>query len=327
MESDMPPDTQPESNARPWKGKGPFGVFVAIAVVVLVLLLTIWNTPDDEPTGSQADSATETGTKTEDEAKTENEVETAGMIGHKALYSMKLGTVRAGSNFIGVSGNMSLEMEKTCGGWTMSQNLRMDLQMPDGGEVLQDLRFSGWESDDGLHYRFFASNKVDGAREDFRGGARLEGRHGPGYATFKVPNDSKIPIPEMTMFPLGHTAWLIARARAGDRQASGFVFDGADGGGPQKVTAFIGPRLDPGEHDGSELAKGLPDNVRSLLRRPGWKIRMAFYNIDSRDSAPDYEVEILQLDNGVTPRLLLDYEEFTVILTQESLEEIREPRC
>jgi len=39
------------------------------------------------------------------------------------------------------------------------------------------------------------------------------------------------------------------------------------------------------------------------------------------------QVEILQLDNGITPKLTLDYQDFTVILTQERLEEISQPVC
>lgn len=63
------------------------------------------------------------------------EVSAADLVAHKAFYSMKLGSVRAGSSFVGARGNMGLSMERTCDGWTMSQTLRMDLATPDGGEI------------------------------------------------------------------------------------------------------------------------------------------------------------------------------------------------
>ncbi len=125
------------------------------------------------------------------------------------------------------------------------------------------------------------------------------------------------------MFPLGHSIWLIDQALAGKRQVSVAVFDGADGEGPQQVTAFIGPKLKPTEHIPKEKLKALGP----LSQRPGWNIRMGFFELDSQESAPEYEVEILQLDNGITPLLTLDYQDFTVVLTQESLEEIPQPDC
>jgi hypothetical protein len=247
----------------------------------------------------------------------------ADMVAHRAFYSLKLGTVRAGSDFVGVSGKMGLSMERTCDGWTMSQTLRMDLDSSTGERIDQDLRFTAWESDDGRQYRFFASNNINGEREDFRGRALMNADEGEGNANFRIPEGKKIPLPEGTMFPLRHTAWLIERALAGDRQVSRIVFDGAGGEGPQQVTAFIGPKLKSGNHISSAQAELLGP----LTNRPGWNIRMGFYDLGSQQAAPDYEVEILQLDNGVTPTLTLDYQEFTVILTQERVEEIPSPEC
>ncbi|NQU59377.1 MAG: DUF1849 family protein [Rhodospirillales bacterium] len=247
----------------------------------------------------------------------------ADMVAHRAFYSMKLGTVRAGSDFVGVRGNMGLSMERTCEGWTMSQTLRMDLATATGDEVKQDLRFTAWESDDGTQYRFFASNNVNGEREDFRGRAQMSAPEGNGNANYQIPKGIKIPLPQETMFPLGHTAWMIERAMAGDRQVSRIVFDGADGEGPQLVSAFIGPKLKSGDH----ISKAQAAALGPLSARPGWNIRMGFYELDTQQSAPDYEVEILQLENGVTPLLTLDYQDFTVILTQERLEEIPLPDC
>lgn len=245
------------------------------------------------------------------------------IVSHKAFYSLQLGQANPGGGVTGASGNMGLELKKTCDGWTMSQTLFMNLDMPDGREFKQDLRFTGWESTDKTEYRFFASNRIDGSREDFRGNAKMVERGGTGYVYFKVPKDKKIPLPEQTMFPINHTSWLIKLAQDGVRMATGTVFDGADGEGPQRVSAFIGPRISA---DAPEI-RGLVENLGPMLARPGWKIRMAFYALDSKESAPDYEVEILQLDNGIVPTMLLDYREFTVLLTPERLETLPLPDC
>ncbi|MBT4463286.1 MAG: DUF1849 family protein [Rhodospirillaceae bacterium] len=247
----------------------------------------------------------------------------AQLLAHKAFYSLKLGKLRAGSNFSGASGSMGLELKGTCDGWIMSQTLIMDLELPDGRQIRQDLRFTGWESLDRTQYRFFASNRTDNEREDFRGSARLFGPGSAGNANFRVPDARKIPLPEGTMFPMGHTAWLIDRARVGQRLANTIVFDGADGEGPQRVSAFISPTLGPDHHEGGKMVPKLG----AAMARPGWKIRMAFFALDAQSAAPDYEIEILQLDNGIVPSLLLDYQDFTVVLKPEQLEVLSPPKC
>jgi hypothetical protein len=110
---------------------------------------------------------------------------------------------------------------------------------------------------------------------------------------------------------------------AGERQVSNTVFDGAGAEGAQQVTAFIGPKMKSGQHITKEQAEVLGP----LSQRPGWNIRMGFYELDFQNSVPDYEVEILQLDNGITPSLMWDYHGFTVIFTQKRLEEIPLPDC
>ena len=155
--------------------------------------------------------------------------------------------------------------------------------------------------------------------ERFKGEARLGAAGKPGKATFKVPAGKTMALPQGTLFPAGHTAWLIERALAGDRQAPRVVFDGADGQGPRKVIAFIGRRVESGRYG----KKGLG----ALVQRPGWNVRMAFYPLDSRAAAPEYEIEVLQLDNGVAPRLVLDYPQMTVIMTMEKIETIPLPPC
>ena len=246
----------------------------------------------------------------------------AELVAHKAFYSLKLGTVSEGSDFIGAQGNVSLSLEHTCDGWTMSQTLHMILATSDGGQVIQDLRFTGWESDDGTRYRFFASNNVDGVRNDFRGRALKVLENGTGNANYSIPEELKVPLPKGTLFPLGHTSWLIERALAGERQVSNTLFDGTQQA-VQKATAFIGKKMQYGEH----ISKEQGTLLGPLSQRPGWNIRMGFYELDSKNSMPAYEMEVLQLDNGITPSLMLDYQDFTVILTQVRLDDIPLPDC
>jgi hypothetical protein len=243
----------------------------------------------------------------------------AGLVPHRAIYSVKLGPMRANAGFVDARGAAKIVLEKTCDGWITTQEMTMDMGTAAGATVKQDIRSAGWESLDGKSYRFAVRNVTGRQVEGFKGEARLGAAGKPGKATFKVPPGKTMALPEGTLFPTGHTAWLIERALAGDRQAPRIVFDGTDGQGARKVIAFIGRRVESGRHG----KKGLG----ALVRHPGWNIRMAFYPLDSRAAAPEYEIEVLQLDNGVVPRVVLDYPQLTVVMTMEKIEAIPAPRC
>ena len=253
-------------------------------------------------------------------------IEVAGAIeitAHKAFYSIKLGNVSQGSNFVGVRGNMAVVLERTCEGWTMSQNLRMDLATPSGEEVLQDFRSTAWESDDGTIFRFFSSNNVNGKREDFRGQASKMSTNEEGIARYKMPKGLSFKLPKGTLFPIRHNVWLIEKALAGERQVSSKVFDGSSGGGGQKVSAFISKK----KKSVKIMAKKFPKALRRFFQRSAWNIRMGFYELNSQNSAPIYEVEVLQLENGITPSLIVEYNDFSVILTMERLEVLPRLNC
>lgn len=247
----------------------------------------------------------------------------AELASHRAIYSIGPGVFKIGGNFTGVGGSMELSLEKSCGGWTMSQTMQMNLQLANGGELRQLYRYTGRESSDGTSYDFSSSSRVGGVREDFRGRAVVDRPGGSGKAVFRVPADKKIALPQGVKFMFGHTLYLIKRAQAGDRMASAVVFDGTDDQGPQEVTAFIGRKQYAGDVIGKDSLKSLGP----LVDRSGWKIRMAYYKLDSRSETPDYEVEALQLDNGVTPWMLLDYPDFSVVLKMVKLEEIPAQKC
>ena len=126
-------------------------------------------------------------------------------------------------------------------------------------------------------------------------------------------------LPKGTLFPLAHTALLIDRARAGARQVARYIFDGTEIEGAQEAVAFIGPRLEAPRRGGGDLGP--------LVARSGWNMRLAVYGTDKHQSVPQFEIEFLQLDNGVVPRLLLDFKQFTVLVSLEKVESLPAPSC
>ncbi len=242
----------------------------------------------------------------------------AELAAHRAIYSLKLSETRDHNSLVDVRGAMISVMEKSCDGWMLAQSLSMELYTSEGRTIKQNMDFAGWEGANGKSYRFVARNRSGGVDKRFRGRARTEVDL-PGKAIFRVPENKKITLPEGTMFPIGHMAWLIDQARAGIRQAPRFLFDGADGTGPQEVDTFIGRRVSSADR-GQALLGPLTDQA-------GWIMRMAFYPVGGKGSVPEYEIEVLQLENGVAPRMTLDYENFSIIMELKKIEAVPAPNC
>ncbi len=241
------------------------------------------------------------------------------LASHRSVYGLKLGTVKQGGAYVDARGALNMVIEKTCDGWVMAQDMAMELDTVQGGQVRQAVRFTGWESLDGRNYRFAARTQTGGERRESRGEAHITTADTPGEVSFQLPQEGKIPLPEGTRFPVAHSVWLIERALAGEHQAPSVVFDGSDGEGPQQVTAFIGRRLEPTEHGRATMGP--------LTEQVGWNMRLAFFPVEGRAASPEYEMEVLQLANGVAPRLVLDYRDFSVVLEIKKVEPIPAPTC
>ncbi len=235
---------------------------------------------------------------------------------HRAIYSLSLGETQEPGQFLGVGGAVKTTLEKTCDAWITAEQVSMNVTTQTGDSLKQKLAYTGWESLDGKRYRFVARSITNGDDKKYKGVARSDSKKS-GEAIYSQPKKIKMKLPPGTQFYWGLTSWLIKQARAGASRADAVVFDGTDEEGPQRAIAFIIP-----------LPKKTAKNkLGPLLDRPGWTMRIAFYPLDSRAAVPEYEVQAVVLDNGVTPRLKLVFTSFTAIQTLEKIEALTSPKC
>ncbi|MEO5337275.1 MAG: cell envelope integrity EipB family protein [Magnetospirillum sp. WYHS-4] len=240
----------------------------------------------------------------------------ADLASYKASYTVKTATIRKGSPFVAVTGAMTYATEKACDGWVTHQEMTLSMAAVDGSVVQQDFSLSSWESFDGGRYRFVVRSRVDDEEETFRGRALLSGPAGGGEAIYSEPENHTFPLPANTLFPMRQTAMIIDRAGKERGHVPHVTFDGTDGGGVHEAVVYIGQRIE-----------ALPEVADPLLARPGWLVRLSYYSPDEPALAPEYEVEALQLDNGLAPRLILDYQDFSAQMILEKLEPLPEPHC
>jgi hypothetical protein len=242
----------------------------------------------------------------------------ADMVPHRAIYSLSLGKADSSGRFIGVAGAVKTSVERTCDAWITAEQVDMRVETQIGGELRQNLDFTGWESLDGRNYRFVARSRSVSEQKNFKGSAQSDPER-PGEAVYTLPKKSKVELPPGTHFYFGLTQWLVEQAKAGATRAETVVFDGTDESGPQRAVAFIIPL--------SKSRAKAKNGLGPIVDRPGWTMRIAFFPIGGTGAAPDYEVEAVVLDNGVTPKMEMVFSGFTALQTLEKIETLEVPKC
>lgn len=242
----------------------------------------------------------------------------AELVPHRAFYEGRLEVKGAGGGIVAASGSMVTSLERACDGWITSAQSIVDATLEGGQTARQDIRFASWESLDGTAYRFTSRQRVGDVEMGFKGSARSTGPAG-GEIEYTVPERRTIALPPATLFPTAFLVSLIDRAQAGDRQQVGTMFEGAGGAGPQRVAAFIGAR--------QPAAPDAAGRLGSLAARPAWRMQIGFYEPDSRSPSPDYEIEVLQLDNGIATEMLMTMGAASVRFTMLRVEAVAAPRC
>ncbi len=224
----------------------------------------------------------------------------AQMVSHQALYTMSLQSSSRASDVAQLGGRMAIEIVDACDGWTVGQRVALTITTFNGAEVVSYTSFTSWESDDGQRFRFEQQTRQGNVVIDELGGdARLHGDEG-GVAKLSKPETMSIALPPGTVFPNIHTELLIASAEAGETFFNRLVFDGTSADNPNHVTAFIGKQT-----AGPQLPV---DNKAPLV----WPVRLAFFQLDTRNPEPDVEIGLLLEANGVTRAIELDYGSFVI---------------
>ena len=240
----------------------------------------------------------------------------AALVSHQAIYDIRLGRTRSGGGIIEARGLSTLELRRECEGWIVVQRMSTELGLTGNRSMRQLLEYSSWEALDGSRFQFVFKSRLDEETEIFSGDATLGA---PGTVRFRELAVKDLVLPEGSVFPIAHTQMLIDHAVAGKHLISRQVFDGKEDKAPPNVSAFIGARKAAGQHGFGKLSP--------LADRPGWTIRMAYHDAGSTEAEPSFEVSMLQLDNGVAPYIVLDYQDFSLILELRRIEALPPNSC
>lgn len=223
------------------------------------------------------------------------------LVAHRAAYSLALESAR-GTDVAAVSGAMGFEITDACDGWATRQRLRLVVTNRDGQDIEMVSDYATWESKDGTRMRFRMRQTTDTAvQEQVEGSASLEREGGPGTIRYTMPEAKEAPIPAGTMFPMAHTAAIVAAAERGQRFVQIPIFDGTSDKGVQDSSVVIGAW-------GVQSAAPYP----ALAAMPSGRVRIAFYDRANGAQKPDYEVGMRYWANGVADELQMDFTDFVM---------------
>ena len=222
------------------------------------------------------------------------------LIAHQALYRLTLEDGRG--QVIGAEGMMGYEVVDACQGWRVHQRLQLATTSTTGETSRLVSDYTTWEAKNGTRLRFHVVQTDDGAvRSELTGTARLDRPGGPGVVDYTTPR-REVALPAGTVFPMAHTAAVIAAAEAGQRFFTLMLFDGTGAHGAG-LTSIVGlDRRDP-----------RPEPWPALAELPSVRVHIAFFGHDPRRILPEYETGMRYWTNGVAGALRMDFGDFVVV--------------
>lgn len=235
-------------------------------------------------------------------------------LDHEALYDLSLLKSRGSSPVDGARGRILYDFSgNACEGYTSDFRQVSELDVGDGKVVLSDLRSTSWEDGKGNSFRFKIDTRTnDSASHPIDGTAERTGDH----ITVKLtqPETRTFTIPGSTVFPTQQIRRIIAAAKQGKSLLELRVYDGSDNG--QKVydtLTVIGQPIKGDKPAASPDPSTINAQMKSLTR---WPVTVSYYDSTAKpgqgEQMPAYAMSFQLFENGVSRKLVLDYNDFVI---------------
>jgi hypothetical protein len=223
------------------------------------------------------------------------------LLAHKALYTLTLDKAK-GNDVIAARGTMGYEVTDSCDGWAVRQRLRMTITNAEGQNIEMASDYATWESKDGLKFRYHMRQTTDTAvTSQTDGDASLPKPGSTGEAHYTTPRDNISTLPAGTVFPMAHTAAIIAAARDKKHFVTLPLFDGTDESGVEDSFIVI--------LDWKPAAQNKWPTLSSL---PSTRVNIAFFDHAPTAVTPSYEVAMRYWENGVADEMKMNFGDFVM---------------
>ena len=244
------------------------------------------------------------------------------LAAHHAVYSLSYDSDQPGNsegNIVGARGTMTYDIDDACTGWATDQRLQITLTNRDGQDIQMVSDYATFEAKDGLHMEFHMKQTTDTAvTQKLDGSASLEQAGHGGSVSYVTPAAKTMALPAGTLFPMAHTAAILAAAEAGKKFLTLPLFDGTGPDGAQDTFVTV---LDWGTKQKLEWPE--------LASLPSGRVHISFFDRDKPGSGqtPDYEIGMRYFANGVANDLRMNFGEFVMTGTLKTFQPAPAPHC
>ena len=220
------------------------------------------------------------------------------MAAHRAVYDLTLAAV-SGGGVVTAEGQLTFVLSDMCSAWSTQQQLHLRTVDRDGTESVSDSDYAVLEEKDGASLIFRADQTENGhPAPRIAGEAHMRPKGGTVHYTAPLPHD--VALPAGTLFPVGHTAAVIAAGQVGQAEISPTLFDGTvETGALSTYVLLLG-------HEAPPIATSFP----ALASMAAQRVHVAYYNPATRDMAPLFETGMRYFSNGVADRVDMDFGQF-----------------
>jgi hypothetical protein len=238
----------------------------------------------------------------------------APFLPHQALYDLSLVKSRGSNPVNSARGRILYNFSgNSCEGYTSEFRQVSQLEIGEGKTMLSDLRSSSWEDGDGKSYRFKVDSRTnDSDMSSVDGIAERSGDHIT--VKLKQPEAKTFTLDGATVFPTEQIQRIIAAAKDGKSLLELAVYDGSDNG--QKVyntLSVIGQPIPGSKEPVTPDASTSDEHMKALTR---WPVTVSYYDRDAPkkegEQTPVYSMSFELYENGVSRRLVLDYNDFVI---------------
>jgi hypothetical protein len=247
------------------------------------------------------------------------------LIPHRAIYDLKLKSVRSGRAIESVSGRILYDFTgNVCDGYALEFRQVSALDSGEGKSTLTDQETQTWEDGKARSFRFSSKNRLgEKVVSNVVGKASRDGR-GLDVSLSK-PLKKSFDAGVGMAFPTEQIRRIIAAARDGQTTLALPVYDGSEDG--QKIydtLAVIGKPIAPDQRLPTDAAKGKPQ-LKGLTR---WPVTLSYFERTDKklDKLPTYTLDFELYENGISRALTIDYNDFVLTGVMSSLD-IRDPKA
>ena len=239
---------------------------------------------------------------------------TAPFLPHQALYELSLVKSRGSSPVNSARGRILYNFSgSACEGYTSEFRQVSELDVGEGKVTLSDLRSTSWEDSSGKTYRFKIETRMNDAdASPVDGIAERTGDHIT--VKLKQPIVKTFTLDGATVFPTEQIQRIIAAAKDGKSVLDLTVYDGSDNG--EKVyntLSVIGQPITGDKGASSSDPSTTNEQMKQLTR---WPVTVSYYDRDAKnkegEQTPVYAMSFELFENGVSRKLVLDYNDFVI---------------